>query len=376
MKLVQAERIDCMFNGLGLTPNQLWKLSDAKTRSISPENPTGAVAGGARAEAEPNSPARELGLGWKCRPCIWVKPGETLTLADIEDQGAIQSMWFAGHIGRDFILRIYWEGNEQPSVECPLSDFFATPYALMDPAVPTKGPFAQISSLMVAVNPNRGMNCFWEMPFKKKCLITLENIHPTQDRVVYFQINYTLTEVPEDAAYFHAQFRRQNPLPFGEVYTIVDNISGKGQYVGTSMGWGINNSGWWGEGEIKFYMDGDEQFPTICGTGTEDYFGGAFNWEVDGQYTTYTTPYMGMHQVLTPDGLYKSQHRHAMYRWHVVDPIRFNCDLKVTIQALGWRDLDRFYPGTHDICSVAFWYQDQPAKSFPSFPSRDEVEIV
>jgi hypothetical protein len=364
------------FNGLGMNPGNLWRESKAKTRSISAENPTGEKGKGGMALPDPNEPARELGLGWKCRPCIKIQPGEIYTLADIDGPGAIQSMWFGGYIGRDFILRIYWDGQDQPSVESPISDFFATPWPMQDPKNPTRGPYAQINSLLVAVNPNRGLNCFWEMPFRKHCRITMENLHPTEAKYCFYQINYTLTEIPDDALYFHAQFRRTNPVPYGEVYTIVDGITGRGQYVGTSMGWGINNNGWWGEGEIKFYLDGDKEFPTICGTGTEDYFGGSYNWEVDGQYVTYSTPYMGMHQVIRPDGTYSSQHRHAMYRWHVADPIRFEQDLKVTIQALGWRSEGRYYPGQHDICSVAFWYQTLSTPTFPRLPDRNSLEIV
>jgi hypothetical protein len=161
-----------------------------------------------------------------------------------------------------------------------------------------------------------------------------------------------------------------------EPYVIIDGVQGKGQYVGTSMGWGINNDRWWGEGEIKFFIDGDGEYPTICGTGTEDYFGGAGNWDVSGEYVTYSTPYMGMPQVLRPDGLYNSQQRHAMYRWHVVDPVRFKKDLRVTIQALGWRDQNRFYPGMHDICSVAYWYQTLPSVTFPKLLDRNGLEIV
>ena len=354
----------------------LARLSDAKTRSISAENPTGEKGGGAKAEPGADSAARELGRGWKVRPYIVLSPGEVITLVDIDGQGAIQSIWFAGSVGRDLVLRIYWDEQEQPSVECPMCDFFATHFPLTDPKTPLAGPFAQISSLPVAVNPNRGFNCFWEMPFRKHCRMTLENIHSSENRTCYYQINYTLTEVPEDAAYFHAQFRRVNPLPYKEVYTILDGIKGRGHYVGTSMGWGINNARWWGEGEIKFFMDGDGEFPTICGTGTEDYFGGVYDWDVDGKYNTYTTAFLGMPQVLKPDGLYQSQHRHTMYRWHVMDPIRFEADLRVTIQALGWRSEHRFLPGQHDICSVAYWYQTLPTAPFPAFPDRDALEII
>jgi len=362
------------FNGLGMTLGNLARLSQAKTRSISAENPTGDKGKGATAEADPNGSARELGRGWKCRPCTGIAPGETATLADIKGPGAIQSMWFAGYTGRDFILRIYWDGQDAPSVECPVPDFFAIPWA-ENVGGPYKNP-PRVNSLPVSVNPNTGLNCFWEMPFRKHCRITVQNIGPRDGHGCFHQINYTLTEVPDDSAYFHAQFRRVNPLPYGEVYTILDGVRGRGQYVGTSMGWGINNDKWWGEGEIKFYIDGDAEFPTICGTGTEDYFGGSYNWDVGGQYAEYTTPFMGMHQVIRPDGTYQSQHRHAMYRWHVMDPVRFEQDLRITIQALGWRNEGRFLPGTHDICSVAYWYQTLPAAPFPALPDRDHLEII
>ena len=355
------------FNSLGMSLGNLPYLSKAKSRSISAENFTGEKGNGARAtEGTGAKCAHDLGPGWKISPSVQIKPGEEFILADINGSGAIQSIWTAGYLGRDFILRIYWDHQEYPSVECPLPDFFALPWST----------HSQINSIPVAVNPKGALNCFWEMPFRKHCKITLENLHPEASLVCYYQINYTLTDIPDNTGYFHAQFRRTNPLPYGEVYSIVDGIKGHGHYVGTSMGWGINNSGWWGEGEIKFYMDGDVDFPTICGTGTEDYFGGAWNWDIDGQYVTYSTPFLGMHQILRPDGLYKSQHRHSMYRWHIMDPIRFEQDLMVKIQALGWRSENRYLPGQHDICSVAYWYQTLPTAVFPKLPSRDKLEII
>ena len=363
-------------NGLGMHLGNLSYLSKAKTRSISAENMTGAKGAGGAAQAHPEGPSRELGQGWKCNAYLPIAPGEIKVIADIDGQGAIQSMWFGGFVNRDCILRIYWDGNETPSVESPMPDFFATPWNMQDPLSPTSGPFAQVNSLPVAVNPNRGLNCFWEMPFREKCIITVENLHPTTGFPLFYQINYTLTEVPEGLGYFHAQFRRVNTLPYGEVYQIFGGIKGPGHYVGTTNGRGINNNGWWGEGEIKFYIDGDNEFPTICGTGTEDYFGGSYNWEVDGQYVTYSTPFMGMPQVLKPDGTYKSQQRHAMYRWHIMDPIRFEEDFSVTIQALGWRSEGRFLPGQHDICSVAYWYAETLSNNFPKFPDRNMLEIV
>jgi hypothetical protein len=165
------------------------------------------------------------------------------------------------------------------------------------------------------------------------------------------------------------------------VHTLLEGVTGQGQYVGTYIAWGVNSRGWWGEGEIKFYLDGDTDFPTIAGTGTEDYFGGAWNFEhPQGQYGTFSTPYLGLPQVISPDGLYKSQQRFGMYRWHVQDPIRFKDDLRVTIQALGWRsaleDRRRYLPLQDDIASTAFWYQSEPHGAFPAIGDANHLEVI
>ncbi len=357
------------FNGLGMTMGNLSRLSGAETRSISPENFTGDKGqGGMATEGTGAYPARDLGQGWKISPSVRIEPGEVFSLADIDGPGAIQQIWMtATGNWRYSILRVYWDDQEQPSIECPVGDFFAAGW----------GGYAQLSSLAVCVNPGSAFNSYWEMPFRKHCRMTLTNI-AEEPMVLYYQINYTLTEVPEDCAYFHAQFRRVNPLPYGEVYTILDNVQGQGQYVGTAMAWGVNNNGWWGEGEIKFYIDGDDPFPTLCGTGTEDYFCGSYNFEnqVTHEYQPFTTPYAGMHQVIRPDGLYKSQMRFGLYRWHIPDPIRFQRDLRVTIQALGWRHGRRYLPLQDDIASVAYWYQTLPTAPFPDLPSREALEII
>lgn len=357
------------FNGLGMNLGNLSRLSKALSRSISPENFTGEKGNGGKAtEGTGAHCAADLGQGWKISPSICIEPGEVRTIADIEGEGAIQQVWMTptGH-WRFSILRIYWDDQEHPSVECPIGDFFACGW----------GKYAQISSLAVCVNPGSALNCYWEMPFRKRCRITVENIAAEEMRL-YYQINYSLTDVPEDCAYFHAQFRRVNPLPYKEVYTILDGVQGNGHYVGTYMAWGVNNNGWWGEGEIKFYLDGDAEFPTICGTGTEDYFCGSYNFEIKEtkQYQEFTTPYAGLAQVLRPDGLYQSQQRFGLYRWHITDPIRFLQDLRVTIQALGWRSGARYLPLQDDIASVAFWYQTLPTAPFPALPDKDYLEIL
>ena len=359
---------DYKFNGIGTDMSNLAVLSNDKTRSISPENFDGAKGkAGMATEGTGAGCARELGQGWKISPSVRIEPHTVYTMAEIEGSGCINHIWLtpAGAPGRYVIIRMYWDGSETPAVECPLGDFFANAY------VPA---FKQMSSLAICVNPRNGMNCYWQMPFKKKCRITVENL---ADDVftLYYQVDYTLTEVPEDCAYFHTQFRRSNPLPYKTVHTILDGVKGKGQYVGTYMAWGVNNSGWWGEGEIKFYMDGDGEFPTICGTGTEDYFCGAYNFDNEHRYEQFCTPYTGMIP-FAPDGLYQSQQRFSLYRWHITDPVRFDEDLKVTIQALGWRSGGRYLPMQDDISSTAFFYLDKPSTNLPALPDRDYLEII
>jgi hypothetical protein len=368
------------FNGLGMNLGNLSLLSNAQTRSISAENFNGEKGQGGKAtEGEGAECASNLGKGWKISPCVEIKPQEEFALADIEGMGAIQSMWFGGYVGRDFILRMYWDNQEIPSVECPFSDFFACGF--MDNSKDNtdqnkKIKFAQLNSIPVTVNPNNGLNCFWEMPFRKRAKITLQNISE-ENKVIFYQINYTLTEVLENAAYFHAQFRLTKPIKYMDDYTIIDGIKGKGHYVGTSLLVGLNGEGkWWGEGEIKIFIDGDKDYPTICGTGTEDYFGGAYNWDVRGEYVTYSTPFMGMHNVIKPDGLYVSQQQHALYRWHIMDSIRFEEDLRITLQDLGWRNGQKYLPRRDDMASVAYWYQTLPTNPFPQLPSREEMEII
>ncbi len=357
------------FNGLGLHLGNISQLSNAKSRSISPENFTGDKGkGGMAIEGTGAEPGRELGRGWKISPSVHIAPGETFTLADINDEGAIQQIWMTPTGNWRFsILRVYWDDQEHPSIECPVGDFFAMGW----------GKFAQLNSLPVCVNPGSAFNCYWEMPFKKRCRITMTNIN-VDPMVLYYQINYTLTTVPQDCAYFHAQFRRTNPLPYKNLYTIADDIEGQGQYVGTYLAWGVNNRGWWGEGEIKFFLDGDEEFPTICGTGTEDYFCGSYNFDLGkdkGGYATFSTPQAGLHQVIHPDGLYSSQQRFGMYRWHISDPVRFESDLKVNIQALGWKSGRRYLPLQDDIASVAYWYQTLPSAPHPELPTKDKLEV-
>jgi len=318
--------------------------------------------------------SRDLGQGWKVSPSVRIKSKTTFTVAEITGPGSIQHIWMTPTGNwRHSIIRFYWDDETEASVEVPVGDFFGMGW----------GKYAALNSLAVSVNPGSAFNCYWPMPFRKKCKITMENISDS-DMTLYYQVDYLLTDVPSDAAYFHAQFRRVHNLPYKQDYVLIDNVKGKGHYVGTYMAYEVHENGWWGEGEIKFFMDGDTQWPTIAGTGTEDYFCGSYDWDTRKKnaagvevvdYTEYTGPYVGLHQVIRGDGHYQVMQRFGMYRWHINDPIRFEKDLKVTIQALGWRSDGRYLPLQDDIASVVFWYQTDPHTPFPKLPSRDELDV-
>jgi hypothetical protein len=362
------------FNGLGVHLGNLSQLSNAESRSISAENFDGAKGrGGMATEGTGAVASRELGQGWKVSPSIHIAGNSTAVLADIDGPGAIQHIWLTVHPQhwRRLVFRCYWDNEETPSIETPIGDFFCNGWTVR----------CNIASLPIAVNPAGGFNSYWEMPFRKHARITVENLSPDPVQGFYYSIDYTLTDVPDDRAYLHAQWRRSNPLPYMEVHTLLDGVHGQGHYVGTYLAWGVNNNGWWGEGEIKFYLDGDDEWPTICGTGTEDYFGGAWNFEFPkGEYGVFSTPYLGLPQVIKPDGLYQSQQRFGMYRWHVQDPIRFKQDLRVTIQALGWRSRTneqmRYLPLQDDISSTSIWFQTEPHAAFPALPDMNGLEVI
>ena len=363
------------FNGINSNMGNLFQLSDAKSRSISPENFSGEKGkGGMATTGTGTNASRDLGQGWKVSPSIVIKAKTTYTIAEMDGPGSIQHIWMTPTGNwRYTIIRIYWDDETTPSVEAPVGDFFCMGW----------GKYSPLQSLAVAVNPGSAFNCYWSMPFRKKCKITMENI-ADEDMYLYYQIDYILTDLPDDAAYFHAQFRRTNPLSYKQDYVLVDGIKGRGQYVGTYMAIGVTNNGWWGEGEIKFFMDDDSKFPTICGTGTEDYFCGSYDFDTRKKndagvetvnYTEFCSPYTGMPQVIRGDGHYDVMQRFGLYRWHISDPIRFEKNLKVTIQSLGWRHDGRYLPQQNDIASVVFWYQTEPHALFPKLPEKDLLEV-
>ncbi|MGE4565688.1 MAG: glycoside hydrolase family 172 protein [Victivallaceae bacterium] len=345
-----------------------------KSRSVSAENVYGKPGQGGRADVTaepqedvvkigqvwsgPNAAARELGTGWKVRPWIRLEPLSVNTLMDVDGPGKIRHIWLTTIPSRDLVLRIYWDHESTPSVEVPLADFFCN-------AVKHNAP---ILALPINVNPTNGMNSFFPMPFRKHARITLENLHPSEAvKHFYYTVNYTEEPVGEDEGYFHASFRRTNPLPYGSDFTVAEGIAGRGQFVGCYMTWQQNNDGWWGEGEMKMFIDGDTDFPTICGTGTEDYFGGA--WCFNG---TFSAPFFGL-----PFGSEnKTGARHSMYRFHLPDPIYFEHKFKAVMQAIGWRSEGRYLPLQDDISAVAYWYQAEPHAPFPAFPDRNALEII
>jgi hypothetical protein len=347
--------------GLGTLP----LLTKSESRMVSPENPTGEKGKGAMAIPNPADPdlafsnaALDLGQGWKVRPFVKVQPHSTITIMDVAGPGIIQHIWMAtsqdwkGN-GRASVLRFYWDDEQTPSVEVPMTDFFAVGHEA----------FARVNSLAVVVVPKTAMNCYWPMPFRKRARATFTNDSDRELGLLTYQIDFQLTEIPQDAGYFHAQWRRAVTDRSDPEYTILD-AKGEGRYVGTFLAWTQLSDGWFGEGEVKFFLDGDTKFPTLAGTGTEDYFGASYGFP-----ETYSSPYSGC--TLEHPGKEGPQ-KWSLYRWHIMDPITFHADLKVTIQALGWWPNRRYQPLADDIASVAYWYQRDPHAPFPKFPPLPE----
>jgi hypothetical protein len=360
--LNDQEKSPSGLNSFGKGLGSLPFLTNGRTRSISPENPKGEKGKGGMAipnpaETNPFQNARsadDLGQGWKVSPFIRVNKGETKTIMDVDGPGIIQHIWMVEKISRSHILRFYWDGEENPSIEVPAPDFFAIGHEL----------FATVNSLAVVVNPKNAMNCYWQMPFKKHVKITITNDSNKDLELMTYQITYTEIELPNEIGYFHAQWRRAVTKREHPEYTIIDNIKGKGNYVGTFLAWTQLSSGWFGEGEIKFFIDGDKKFPTICGTGTEDYFCGSYGFP-----EIFSTAYSGnVLKSTNPEGPPKW----SLYRWHIMDPISFQENLKVTIQTLGWWPNGKYQPLEEDIASVAYWYQTEPHNKFPDFPKLQE----
>jgi Protein of unknown function (DUF2961) len=335
-------------------------LSTARTRSVCAENPTGGKGQGGRAVPDPSEKeypasgraADDLGQGWKARPFLRVNRGQTATLMDVAGPGVIQHIWMVENLSRAHVLRFYWDGEERPSIETPTPDFFAVGHET----------FAPVNSLAVVVNPRNALNCYWPMPFRSHAKVTLTNESPAKDLdLLAYQITYQETAVPAGVGTLHAQFRRARTDAVNP-YVILDGVRGRGRYVGTFLAWTQRQKGWFGEGEVKFHLDGDRDFPTICGTGTEDYFGGSYGFP-----SPFTGPYSGTTLPANENAAPPS--RWSLYRWHIQDPINFQQDVRVTIQALGWNDKGKYLKLSDDVASVAYWYQAEPHATFPKLPN-------
>lgn len=351
-------------------------MKQGRSRAITAENPTGEKGKGGTASSH-------LGPKRKGNPCIRdIKSGETVTLANIEGAGIINHIWMTVadrtteadcFVLRDLVLRMYWDDEEVPSVESPLGDFFCCGF----------GRECNVSSLPIVVVPSRGLNCYFKMPFKKRARITIESQHANSLSGFFYQIDYQeYDELPDDMAYFHAQWRRQKLTTLADDYVILDGVSGRGHYIGTYVALTTLERYWWGEGEVKFFLDGDEEYPTICGTGMEDYFGGSWSFARQENGKTveqnFSTLFMGYPYYSSHDeAIHNFYHNddcmpmRGFYRFHIPDPICFYEDVKVTVQQIGvgYRGL---FERQDDLASVAYWYQTEPHKPFGSLPKKED----
>lgn len=306
----------------------------------------------------------------------WIKPGETFVMADITGPGVVRHIWMTfaeaapGWLAKDgaanpseVVLRMYWDEAEQPAVESPIGDFFAAGFGLR----------AEVKSVPVQVQGGDSYNCFWPMPFGRRAKITVTNESTKPFSALYYHVDYTSEMLPPDTAYFCAQYRQEFPEQTGGDYLIAD-IEGRGHYVGTVMSARSRSPEWFGEGDEKFTIDGEEK-PSIWGTGTEDYFLSAWGLE------KCSFPYFGVPFL---DGDWGDVGtRVCSYRWHIADPVRFSRSLRVEIEHWGWISADESASGRvaghvereDDMATVAFWYQAGRPKRFTTMPTAAEREF-
>lgn len=337
----------------------MFLLQNRSTFAFSTENPTGTRNGGTRGnDCE------------KLNAYLMIKPGETVTLVDTEGPGMITHMWMTGYWGHSYIFRIYWDGEEFPSVEAPISAFFGCAYD--ETMADQEGKYPVLNSAMILVAPTRGYNCYFEMPFRKHCRITIENRGKTSE-ALYYMITGWRGELPDNVSYFHAAYRQEHPVQKGRSYVVLDNVYGKGRFIGTTLSCGVNgNNTCWVEGETKIYIDG-ETYPSINYTGTEDYFCGSYAFGNDGplhKYQTFSGLYVGAFAVMgNSTEMYNAQKRFMLYRWHVTDAIYFDKSFKMVTDNLGWTG-----PWYDDYTTVAYYYLDKP--SVLPFELPDDPEMI
>lgn len=337
---------------------KLYRIKNRQSFGFSAENPTGQKNGGTKGkDCE------------KLRPCIQIAPGETVTLCDTDGPGMITHIWFTGYVGHSFVMRIYWENEEFPSVEAPISAFFGCAYD--ENFKDRDGNYIVLNSAKILTAPGRGFNSYWEMPFAKHCRITMEN-RGKKEETLYYMISGWYGEIPQDAGYFHAAYRQEHPVTKGRAYTIIDGIEGRGCFAGVTLATGMNgNNTCWVEGEAKMYID-DDQYPSMNYTGTEDYFCGSYGFGNDiilNHYQTFSGMYTGLFAIMGDNReFYNGQQRFLLYRFHEKDPVYFSKNFKMTIDNLGWTG-----PRYDDYTSVAYWYLEKPSKLAKGLPSDEEM---
>jgi len=332
---------------------QLYDLGTGmESRSISFENPTGEQGKGGQA-------ASAIGVGRKGFPRKNIAPGETVVLCDIAGAGTIRHIWMTGRfLGnpealRSMVVRTYWENQEHPSVECPLGDFMGLSH----------GKVNAYQSAVHSIGEKAALNIWLPMPFNKNAKMTISN-EGDQDVMLFYQIDYTIGDRhPEKLGRLHVCFLRQNPTTLAEDFEILPKRNGEGRFIGAVLGIRTLEEKWWGEGEVKIYMDGDTEFPTICGTGSEEY--------VCLSYGMQQTPYLFHGCNWNQDGFI------SMYRWHLQDPIYWKEECRVTIQQIGFNGEQRkltgnpYFERQDDWSSATFWYEPVPSAPLPEFPDLE-----
>jgi hypothetical protein len=287
-----------------------------------------------------------------------IPPGGTLTLAELQGPGIITHIWFtishqAPNYSRFLTLRMYWDDEEHPSVECPIGDFFGIGHGIDK---------AFVSIPIRVSSEGRARNCYWPMPFRKSARLTVTNESDQRCGSFYYYIDWQKhRSLSEDTAYFHARYRQEFPCLMGQNYLLAD-IEGRGHYVGTIQSVYHMSAGWYGEGDDFFFIDGETE-PRLRGTGTEDYFCDAWGFrQQDGPF--YGTPLW--------EG-YNTGDRSTAYRFHIADPVTFTKSLRVEIEHKGSQTFpdgksSGFIERDDLMSSVALWYQTEPHKRWPALP--------
>jgi hypothetical protein len=293
-----------------------------------------------------------------------IAPGETLTLADIKGNGRFTHLWMTisaqspNHL-RELVLRMTWDDAETAAVECPIGDFFAQ----------GPGKYVEYQSAPVSVGGQMALNCYWPMSFAKHAVATVTNEGEKPVGAFYYNFDYRIEDQPPPSMlYFHTQYRNAFPAPKGQPLTICET-KGSGHFVGTIVSVLANSDGWWGEGNDNFFIDGAAK-PTISGTGTEDYFCGAWDFG-----HTFQTPYFGVTFYDNAEkGGEKRGIQNTVYRWHIKDPVPFTKSLLFTLEhgRAGW-DEDRS-PLRNHYTTLGLYYVDHPEGDGPRLsPLKDRI---